>query len=60
MAQHAVHALDDAQRHLVELAYYRGYSHSELAILTGLPVGTVKSRLRSAIDRMRSHLGRPS
>lgn len=57
MAQGAVQALDETQRHLVELAYYRGYSHSELAILTGLPVGTVKSRLRAAIDRMRTHLG---
>ena len=57
MAQGAVQALDETHRQLVELAYYRGYSHSELAILTGLPVGTVKSRLRAAIDRMRTHLG---
>lgn len=57
MAERAVQGLDEAQRTLVELAYYRGYSHSELAIITGLPVGTVKSRLRSAIDRMRTQLG---
>ncbi|GAA5437196.1 RNA polymerase sigma factor [Deinococcus sp. A31D244] len=57
MAERAVEGLDPQQRELVQLAYYRGYSHSELAIITGLPVGTVKSRLRTAIDRMRTHLG---
>ncbi|MEF2278106.1 sigma-70 family RNA polymerase sigma factor [Deinococcus sp. YIM 134068] len=57
LAARAVAALDPAQRELVELAYYRGHSHSELATLTGLPVGTVKSRLRAALDRMRVSLG---
>ncbi|WP_216319784.1 RNA polymerase sigma factor [Deinococcus aestuarii] len=57
LAGRAVQALDPSQRELVELAYYRGHSHSELATLTGLPVGTVKSRLRAALDRMRRHLG---
>ncbi|WP_102127070.1 RNA polymerase sigma factor [Deinococcus planocerae] len=56
LAGRAVQALDPSQRELVELAYYRGHSHSELAALTGLPVGTVKSRLRAALDRMRRHL----
>jgi len=58
LAARAVEALDPAQRELVELAYYRGYSHSELAALTGLPIGTVKSRLRTALERMRVHLAR--
>lgn len=56
MAQQAVSVLDDAQRHLVELMYYRGYSHSEVANLTGLPLGTVKSRLRAALGSMRAAL----
>ncbi|GBF04073.1 ECF subfamily RNA polymerase sigma-24 factor [Deinococcus aerius] len=56
LATRAVQVLDKAQRELVELAYYRGYSHSELAALTGLPIGTVKSRLRAALERMRGHL----
>lgn len=60
LAGRAVQALDPSQRELVELAYYRGHSHSELATLTGLPVGTVKSRLRAALDRMRKHLGGPT
>ena len=52
--------LDSAQRELIELAYYRGHSHSELAALTGLPLGTVKSRLRAALDRMRGALSSPA
>ncbi|WP_243398149.1 sigma-70 family RNA polymerase sigma factor [Deinococcus koreensis] len=57
MAQQAVQALDGSHRQLVELMYYRGYTHSELATMTGLPLGTVKSRLRTALDHMRSALG---
>ncbi|WP_235692542.1 sigma-70 family RNA polymerase sigma factor [Deinococcus aquaedulcis] len=60
MAEQAVDGLEPHHRELVELAYYRGFTHSELAILTGLPVGTVKSRLRSALDRMRVALTRAS
>lgn len=60
LAGRAVQALDAAQRELIELAYYRGYSHSELATLTGLPIGTVKSRLRAALERMRVHLASPA
>ena len=57
LADRAVGGLEGSQRQLVELAYYRGYSHSELAQLTGLPLGTVKSRLRAALDQMRAVLG---
>lgn len=57
LAGRALQVLDPAQRELIELAYYRGHSHSELAALTGLPLGTVKSRLRAALDRMRGALG---
>ena len=56
IAQRAVGVLADDQRRLVELAFYQGYSHSELARVTGLPLGTVKTRLRSALDRMRRFL----
>jgi RNA polymerase sigma-70 factor, ECF subfamily len=41
------------QRRLVELAFYEGYTHSELAELLHLPLGTVKTRLRVAIQRLR-------
>ncbi|WP_412029735.1 RNA polymerase sigma factor [Deinococcus yunweiensis] len=56
LAQQAMSALDGTQRHLVELMYYRGYTHSELATMTGLPLGTVKSRLRLALEHMRTAL----
>jgi RNA polymerase sigma-70 factor (ECF subfamily) len=41
------------QRELVELAFFSGYTHSELATVTGLPLGTVKTRLRTALHRLR-------
>ncbi|MFC4455485.1 sigma-70 family RNA polymerase sigma factor [Deinococcus sonorensis] len=57
MAQRAVEILDDGERRLIELAYYQGHSHAELAQLTGMPLGTVKTRLRTALARMKTHLG---
>jgi RNA polymerase sigma factor (sigma-70 family) len=57
LAEQAVQGLETDQRKLIELAYYRGYTHSELATLLDLPVGTVKSRLRSALGRMKALLG---
>ena len=41
--------IPDEQRALVDLAYYEGLTHSEIAARTGVPLGTVKTRLRSAM-----------
>jgi len=41
------------QRALIERAYYGDLSHSEIAAETGLPLGTIKSRIRLALDRLR-------
>ena len=49
----ALAALPEAQRKLIERAYYGDLSHSEIAIETGLPLGTIKSRIRLALDRLR-------
>lgn len=49
--------LPDEQRSLVELAYFDGLSHAELAMRVGAPVGTVKSRLFAAMDKLRRGLG---
>ncbi|MDM7325448.1 MAG: sigma-70 family RNA polymerase sigma factor [Thermus sp.] len=52
----ALERMDGEERRLLELAYFHGYSHSELALLLGWPLGTVKSRLRRALERLRAHL----
>lgn len=48
--------LPDDQRSLVQLAFYEGLSHSQIAERTRLPLGTVKSRLRLAFSRLRRML----
>ncbi|WP_240705192.1 sigma-70 family RNA polymerase sigma factor [Pacificoceanicola onchidii] len=49
----AIAALPDKQRELIEKAYFGDLSHSEIAEVTGLPLGTIKSRIRLALDRLR-------
>ncbi|MGH9452241.1 MAG: sigma-70 family RNA polymerase sigma factor [Terriglobia bacterium] len=48
--------LPPSQRQAVELAYFEGMTHSEIAQRTGEPLGTVKSRLRSALQSLRQVL----
>lgn len=49
----AVQNLHPDQRHVIELAYYQGMSQSEIAEVLGLPLGTVKTRLRAAMQNLR-------
>ena len=49
----AIAALPEKQRELIERAYFGDLSHSEIAEQTGLPLGTIKSRIRLALDRLR-------
>ena len=49
----ALSELPDAQRQLIERAYFGDMSHSQIAEETGLPLGTIKSRIRLALDRLR-------
>lgn len=53
----AMEQLSDAQRQVITLAYDGGYSHSEISDLLQVPIGTVKTRLRDGMIRLRSELG---
>ncbi len=48
--------LPEDQRQVVSLAFYSGFSHSEIAELTDTPLGTIKSRMRRALGTLRDHL----
>ncbi len=52
----ALRALPEKQRYLIERAYFGELSHGEIAEETGLPLGTIKSRIRLALDRLRHAL----
>jgi RNA polymerase sigma-70 factor (ECF subfamily) len=54
----ALHRLPETQRSLIDLAYYEGLSHSAIAVRTGVPLGTVKTRLRTAVAVLREALTR--
>ena len=53
----AVQALSPEHRQLIELAYYQGLSQSEIAEVLGWPLGTVKTRLRAAMEHLRQDWG---
>ncbi len=52
----ALAILPEKQRVLIEKAYFDDLSHSEIAEATGLPLGTIKSRIRLALDRLRHEM----
>lgn len=52
----AMEKLPKEQRVAVELAYFEGLTHSEIAERTGDPLGTVKTRLRSAVETLKRNL----
>jgi RNA polymerase sigma factor (sigma-70 family) len=53
----ALRLLPAEQREVLLLAYFGGYTQREIADMTGLPLGTVKSRTLAAMRRLRGHLG---
>ncbi|HKS17568.1 MAG TPA: sigma-70 family RNA polymerase sigma factor [Planctomycetota bacterium] len=52
----ALEALPVAQRRTIELAYFGGYTHVELAAIMGVPLGTVKGRMRIGLQKLRRAL----
>lgn len=48
--------LKDEQRILIELAYFKGYTHEEIAEMEKIPLGTVKTRIRNALIQLRGYL----
>lgn len=53
----ALKALPPEQSRVIELAYFGGFSHTEIAEILGAPVGTVKGRMRLGLEKMRDRLG---
>jgi RNA polymerase sigma-70 factor (ECF subfamily) len=52
----ALGKLPDPQAKVIELAYFGGFSHSEIARLLNLPMGTVKGRMRLGLEKIRGEL----
>src|SRR5436309_3173753 len=53
----ALDELPDGQGQVIELAYFGGFTHTQIAEMLGMPVGTVKGRMRLGLEKLRRTLG---
>jgi RNA polymerase sigma-70 factor (ECF subfamily) len=58
-ARVALNSLPPEQKQAIEMAYFGGLSHSEIASQLAAPIGTVKGRIRLGLDRLRVAMGVP-
>jgi len=56
LLQQSLSRLEPTSRQLVDLAFFAGLTHDEIVTQTGMPLGTVKSRIRRALSSLRSYL----
>ena len=54
----ALEELPDEQTRVIELAYFGGFSHSQIAEMLDMPIGTVKGRMRLGLDKLRRSLAK--
>jgi RNA polymerase sigma-70 factor, ECF subfamily len=59
LVRNALEGLPSDQRQVIELAYFGGFSHAQIADTLGLPAGTVKGRMRLGLSKLRIALGDP-
>ena len=52
----ALEQLPESQSRVIQLAYFGGFTHTEIADMTEMPIGTVKGRMRLGLEKMRRHL----
>ena len=60
LVRSALDGLPSDQRQVIELAYFGGFSHTQIAAALGLPAGTVKGRMRLGLSKLRLALGEPA
>ena len=53
----ALEGLPDGQGQVIELAYFGGFTHTQIAEMLGMPIGTVKGRMRLGLEKLRHTLG---
>jgi RNA polymerase sigma-70 factor (ECF subfamily) len=54
LVRHAISELPAEQSKVIELAYFGGFTHTEIADMLGVPIGTIKGRMRLGLTKLRT------